>query len=151
MFFDARERFNQKRPNEYVRGLLAQYGDRGKPMQFTRTSRFDAQDAAAFRQRELEEMRYAKERAESLEAQLAQSRVPVGAGTSSGSWRRRRARRRDGTGLKTGRAWAFRGSRWPMPSSSRPTDGAWASSQYTGDGAAPIPPVAVRGPHPPPA
>ena len=28
--------------------------------------------------------------------------------TSSGSWRRRRARRRDGTG----RAWAFRGSRW---------------------------------------
>ena len=74
MFFDARSRFDQKRPNEYVRGLLAQYGDRGKPMQLNRTSHFNALDAAAFRQRELEEMTYAKQRAETLEAQLGQSR-----------------------------------------------------------------------------
>lgn len=74
MFFDARSRFDQKRPNEYVRGLLAQYGDRGKPVQLKRPSHFDAQEAAAFRQRELEEMKYAKRRAEALEKQLLQSR-----------------------------------------------------------------------------
>ena len=74
MFFDARERFNQKRPHEYVRGLLAQYGNRGKPMQLTRTSRFNAREAAAFRQRELEQMRLANERAKYLEQQLSQSR-----------------------------------------------------------------------------
>lgn len=74
MFFDARSRFDQKRPNEYVRGLLSQYGDRGKPMQLNRSSHFNAQEAAAFRQRELEEMAYAKQRAVALEAQLRQSR-----------------------------------------------------------------------------
>jgi hypothetical protein len=74
MFFDARDRFEQKRPNEYVRGLLSQYGDHGKPMQLNRPSHSDARQAKAFRQRELEEMRYAKQRTEELEAQLAQSR-----------------------------------------------------------------------------
>ena len=74
MFFDARSRFDQKRPNEYVRGLLSQYGDRGKPIQLNRPSHFNAHEAAAFRQRELEEMAYAKQRAVALEAQLRQSR-----------------------------------------------------------------------------
>jgi len=74
MFFEARDRFAQKRPNEYVRGLLSQYGNRGKPMQLNRPSQVDHQQALAFRQRELEEMRYARQRAEALEAQLKVAR-----------------------------------------------------------------------------
>lgn len=74
MFFEARERFAQNRPNEYVRGLLSQYGNRGKPIQLNRPTHMDHQQALAFRQRELEEMRLAKERAKYLEAQLTQSR-----------------------------------------------------------------------------
>ena len=61
MFFEARERFAQKRPNEYVRGLLSQYGNHGKPIQLNRPTHVDHQQALAFRQRELEEMRLAKE------------------------------------------------------------------------------------------
>ena len=49
-----------------------------------------------------------------LGALLLSETPPPEYNPSSGSWRRRRARRRDGTG----RAWAFRGSRWPMASSS---------------------------------
>jgi len=74
MFFDARRRFEQKRPNEYVRGLLAQYGNHGKPMQLNKPTYFQAQEAANFRLRELEEMRLVKQRAQALEAQLQQSR-----------------------------------------------------------------------------
>lgn len=75
MFFEARERFAQKRPNEYVRGLLSQYGNHGKPIQLKRPTHVDHQQALAFRQRELEEMRLAKERAKYLEAQLSRSRT----------------------------------------------------------------------------
>ena len=74
MFFDARRRFEQQRPNEYVRGLLAQYGNHGKPMQLNKPTYFQALEAANFRQRELEEMRLVKQRAQALEAQLQQSR-----------------------------------------------------------------------------
>ena len=75
MFFEARERFAQQRPNEYVRGLLSQYGNRGKPFQLPKApSHTDALQAAQFRQRELEQLKYATERAKALEAQLRQSR-----------------------------------------------------------------------------
>lgn len=75
MFFEARERFAQQRPNEYVRGLLSQYGNHGKPVQLPKApSHTDALQAAQFRQRELEQLKYATERAKALEAQLRQSR-----------------------------------------------------------------------------
>lgn len=75
MFFEARERFAQQRPNEYVRGLLSQYGNRGKPVQLPRApSHTDARHAVQFRQRELEQLKYTTERAKALEAQLRQSR-----------------------------------------------------------------------------
>jgi hypothetical protein len=48
MFFEARDRFAQQRPNEYVRGLLSQYGNRGKPMQLNRPTHADHQRAMEF-------------------------------------------------------------------------------------------------------